>query len=388
MTPGLHIDRLKTLWKAGDRSPELRKLLYAAMSRSGELGAFRARFAAHEDFNVFWHWTHQDRALAPYRQGRPDWQTSQAIGPIDGDNRVFFVGGSYVPGSLDVFLNGILLRNGEDFLEISPEDGEFDMVETAAPQHGDAISATWETPPAAPMHLDIPRSTLEGPRRTMQARWDMEVSDDLAFPAGEEKSLAEVIQESFSAELVAAHKRVQKNVAFSRIPGHGPRLCHELMVLASKSARVDFLWAWTGADPFLCAEVYVVVTHNPLYGLADVGPSRSTWPIELQLIRVFCPSTQYPSVPEEKVVLEERVIRSPREWEGMRRALQFAASVHWRERRSAVRAGHEVRLLNALLGCGWPDYRKGCDDESKDNTEAKAPDVRLGAGDQDADARR
>lgn len=48
-------------------------------------------------------------------------------GPLNGVNMYFGVSQSYVPHSTQVFLNGLILQEGEDYVETNPTVGEIAM---------------------------------------------------------------------------------------------------------------------------------------------------------------------------------------------------------------------------------------------------------------------
>jgi hypothetical protein len=62
-----------------------------------------------------------------------------AAGPIDGFNKSFTVTAMYVPGSLQVWLNGLLLR--KDYADGWTEQGSNQFKMKEAPLAGDVVQA-------------------------------------------------------------------------------------------------------------------------------------------------------------------------------------------------------------------------------------------------------
>jgi hypothetical protein len=62
-----------------------------------------------------------------------------AMGPIDGSNKSFTVSAMYVPGSLQIWLNGQLKR--KDFTDGWTEQGSNKFKMKEAPEAGDVVQA-------------------------------------------------------------------------------------------------------------------------------------------------------------------------------------------------------------------------------------------------------
>jgi hypothetical protein len=67
----------------------------------------------------------------------------QAIGPVDGTNTYFSTSVGYISGSLDVFLNGILLRKQDDDGWVELAGTNFEMKRPPSP--GDIVSVFYRT---------------------------------------------------------------------------------------------------------------------------------------------------------------------------------------------------------------------------------------------------
>lgn len=62
-------------------------------------------------------------------------------GVIDGSNTIFTSSQDYMPGTLQVFLNGLFQAEGGDFTETDPASGTFTFVEP--PWVGDSIQIVY-----------------------------------------------------------------------------------------------------------------------------------------------------------------------------------------------------------------------------------------------------